>query len=129
MRAVCGGALCLRYLDGGGDSFEVKVGFRSMEVDAGLIALPVKGVEVVSWGLLGRGAVPLRLPSAVDLVLVAGGRAELGQKLLGWQSKMKAGSGVDVAGTDVVAGVRVAVGELGSCPCGSVWGRSDLLAM
>ena len=54
-----------------------------MGVYAGFIALPVKGVEVVSLGLLGRGAVPLRLPSAVDLVLVAEGRAELGQKVAG----------------------------------------------
>ena len=36
---------------------------------------------------------PLWLLSAVNLVLVAVGGAELGQKLLGWQSKMKAGSG------------------------------------
>ena len=35
---------------------------------------------------------PLRLLSAVDLVLIVEGGAELGQKLLGWQSKMKAGS-------------------------------------
>ena len=35
----------------------------------------------------------LRVLSPIDLVLVAEGRAELGQQLVGWQSKTKAGSG------------------------------------
>ena len=83
-------------------------------VGAGFTALHMKVVKVVSWGVK-RGAVLLRLLSALDLVLVAEGGAELGQKLLGWQSKMKAGSDrleVDIAGTDVVAGVGAS--QLGS---------------
>ena len=64
----------------------------SLGVGAGFIALHMKVVKVVSWGWDG-GVVSLRLLSTLDLVLVAEGEAELGQKLLGWQSKMKAGSG------------------------------------
>ena len=44
-------------------------------------------MKFASWGW---GTVSLRLLSAVDLVLVAESEsgAELGQKLLGWQSKL-----------------------------------------
>ena len=52
-----------------------------LEVNDRFIAFPMKVVEVVSWGWrngANRAILPLRLLSAVYLVLVTESRAEMG---------------------------------------------------
>jgi hypothetical protein len=59
-------------------------------VGAGFIALLIhmKVVEVVSWG---GGAVPLRLQSAVNLVLVAEGERRVGENVAGMAEQNESG--------------------------------------
>ena len=57
----------------------------SLGLRGGMDAVFIVGQDVTSW----RG----RLLSSDDLVQAAEGWAELGQKLLGWKSGMKMGSG------------------------------------
>ena len=48
-----------------------------------LLLIHMKVVEVVSWGVLGRGCGAVELLSAVDLVLVAEGECRVGENVAG----------------------------------------------
>ena len=91
-----------------------------MGVGAGFIALYESGGCCFfgvhgAWGLLS-------IHDLVQVVTAEDGE-ELGQKLLGWKSRMKNESGVHVAENDVVAGGGnlSTVGEFGS-RLPSLWG-------
>ena len=70
------------------------MGSRWGSVLGSLLLIHMKVVEVVSWGRgagAGEGAVPLRLLSTFDLVLVAEGERRVGENVAGMAEQNERG--------------------------------------